>query len=395
VSAYRDVALRMADAVSALLATFTPQQRSAAHWEFPSDDERRQWFYAPTDHGGLTLAEMRPVQQRLTMKLLATGLSEAAYVTASTIMGLENVLDRTEGFRVEYGFERGRDPARYYLRIFGTPGADNWSWRFGGHHISIHHTVVGGELRAFTPCFFGADPARSPLLGAQMLRPLAACEDLAFELLHSLSDEQKSVALLSPVPPLDLVGANRALLAEGDGPKRLNHIWRNEFTGELHDMFERFQDAEEAKIGLTAQHVDALRYTKLPRGLAAAAMNASQQEMLRALLTVYVNRLPEAIADQELAKVSGDAFEHLHLAWAGGDDPKRPHYYRIHGQRLLVEYDNTARQVNHVHTVWRDPVNDFGMDALSAHHKHDHDGHGHAHDHSDGRDHGHTHDHKH
>lgn len=26
----------------------------------------------------------------------------------------------------------------------------------------------------------------------------------------------------------------------------------------------------------------------------------------------------------------------------------------------LAEYDNTQRDVNHVHTVWRDPENDFG-----------------------------------
>jgi hypothetical protein len=25
------------------------------------------------------------------------------------------------------------------------------------------------------------------------------------------------------------------------------------------------------------------------------------------------------------------------------------------------------RDANHVHTVWRDPVGDFGMDALGAH----------------------------
>ena len=149
---------------------------------------------------------MRPAQQRLAMRLLATGLSRAGYVTAATIMGLENVLDELEGWRASFGHARGRDPARYYLRVFGTPGADTWSWRFGGHHVSVHHTLVGGELRAFTPCFLGADPASSPLLGPHRLRPLAACTDLAFELLRSLSDEQRPVAVLSPVPPVDLAG---------------------------------------------------------------------------------------------------------------------------------------------------------------------------------------------
>ena len=366
------IAARMAEAAQALLDKLSVDQRRAAQWAFPSDEERRLWFYTPTDHGGLTVGEMSPVQQQLTMRLLATGLSRAGFVTASTIMGLENVLDELEEWRTSYGFDRGRDPTRYYLRVFGTPGADIWSWRFGGHHISIHHTVVAGEVRAFTPCFFGADPASSPLLGPHLLRPLAGSEDLAFELLRSLSEEQRSVAVLSPVPPLDLVGANRTVLSEGDEPKRLTKIWRNEFTGELQDMLERYQDAEEAKVGLTQTHVDALRFTTAPKGLAAAAMSASQHELLRALLNTYVRRLPDHIADAEMAKITGTSFPNLHLAWAGSKEPGRPHYYRIQGHRLLVEYDNTTRDANHVHTVWRDPVADFGTDALRAHHRHNH-----------------------
>jgi hypothetical protein len=47
---------------------------------------------------------------------------------------------------------------------------------------------------------------------------------------------------------------------------------------------------------------------------------------------------------------------------------------------LLAEYDNTQRGANHVHTVWRDPRHDFGVDVLSAHYEHGH-GHGHAHEH--------------
>ena len=371
-STTHSIAARMAEIAQALLDTLSADQRRVTQWDFPSDEERRLWFYAPTDHGGLTVGEMSPTQQRLAMRLLATGLSRAGFVTASTIMGLENVLDELEGWRVSYGFDRGRDPARYYLRVFGTPGADTWSWRFAGHHISIHHTVIAGEVRAFTPCFFGADPASSPLLGPHLLRPLAACEDLAFELLRSLSDEQESVAVLSPVPPVDLVGANRTVLSEGDGPKRLATIWRNEFTGELHEMLERVQDAEEAKIGLTPAHVDALRFTTAPKGLAAVAMSASQHEILRALLDVYVRRLPDQIADGEMAKITGASFPALHFAWAGSKESGRPHYYRIQGHRLLVEYDNTARDGNHMHTVWRDPVADFGTDALSAHRRHDH-----------------------
>ena len=120
-----------------------------------------------------------------------------------------------------------------------------------------------------------------------------------------MSDEQRAVAVLSPVPPVDLVGANRTVLSEGDGPLRLAKVWRNELSGELLDVFERFQDAEEAKVGLTRAHIDALRFTTVPKGLAAVAMTPSQHELLRALLDTYLGRLPDEIAEREMTKLTG------------------------------------------------------------------------------------------
>jgi hypothetical protein len=371
-SAERDVVARMAEAASGWLDSLSEEQRPVAAWGFPSDEERLRWFYTPTDHGGLTLGAMRPAQQQRAMRLLATGLSRAGYVTAATIMGLENVLDELEAWRTSFGHERGRDPGRYYVRVFGTPGADRWSWRFGGHHVSVNHTILEGGLRAFTPCFLGADPATSPLLGPHQLRPLGASTDLAFDLLRSLTEEQRAVAVLSPVPPIDLVGANRAVLEDGDGPLPLTQVWRDEATGELRDRLVQMQETEVAKVGLTPAHVDAVRFTTRPKGLAAASMSAGQHEILKALLDTYVGRMPDEVADRERAKVTGPSFEALHLAWAGSQDPGRGHYYRIQGPRLLIEYDNTTRDANHVHTVWRDPVGDFGMDALGAHHRRAH-----------------------
>ena len=43
------------------------------------------------------------------------------------------------------------------------------------------------------------------------------------------------------------------------------------------------------------------------------------------------------------------------------------HYYRLQGPRLLIEWDNTQRNVNHAHAAWRDPEADFGLDVLAAH----------------------------
>jgi hypothetical protein len=63
----------------------------------------------------------------------------------------------------------------------------------------------------------------------------------------------------------------------------------------------------------------------------------------------------------------------LHFAWAGSTSVDQPHYFRIQGPVTLVEFDNAEDNANHVHSVWRDPVNDFGADLLIQHHlEHDH-----------------------
>lgn len=356
----------MMDAALALLETLDADQLAVAQWPFPSDDERERWFYTPTDHGGLTLHGLSPAQHRLVMRLIDSGLSRAGYVTASTIMGLENVLDQLEGWGAHWNFPRGRDPQRYFLRVFGDPRSDAWGWRIGGHHISLHFTVINGEVASGTPCFLGADPASSPLLGGALLRPLAACEDLARELLASLDDAQRDVAIVSDVPPVDLVGANRPHVSDGDVPLRLGKVWRDEFTGELKDLVESIQDAEEAKIGLSAAHIERVSYTTTPKGLSASMMDPGQQGLLAALIDTYTLRLRDDISEAASARVR-EHFQQIHFAWAGSTTVGLPHYYRIQGPRLLAEYDNTTRDGNHVHTVWRDPVNDFGADELARH----------------------------
>ncbi len=364
-----DAASRMAAAAARFLESLDEEQRALAQWPFPSDQERRLWYYTPTDHGGLPLGAMRPAQQRLALQLVAAGLSRAGYVTAATIIGLENVLDELEGWRVDWNRERGRDPGLYYLRVFGDPrGNAAWSWRFGGHHVSVQHLVVEGKVKASTPLFLGADPASSPLLGPMPLRPLGGVEDLARELVNGLDRADRRRAIISPVAPVDLVGANRSRLAPGDLPLPLSDVWRVPFEGALAEQVRHLQQRAESEAGLTAEHLDAVRLAEEPKGLPAEAMSATQRQLLRQLLDLYIRRIPDDLADVEARKYEGEGLGGLWFAWAGGTNRGDAHYYRIQGRRLLVEYDNTQRGANHVHSVWRDLANDFGEDVLRHHH---------------------------
>ena len=372
-AAAREVAARMAAAAAGWLDTLDPAQRAAATGNAPSadaesDTERRHWFYTPTDHGGLPLGDQRPAQQRRALRLVATGLSNAGYVTVATIIGLDNVLDHVEGWSMDWGRERGRDPGLYYLRVFGEPGSSApWGWRFGGHHVSLNNLVVNGVVRATTPCFLGADPATSPLLGPAPLRPLGGAEDLARELVRSLDPGRAGRAVLLDRAPADIVGGNRPRLADGDQMMYLRDLWRRPFTDPV--LAERIAqiDADgERATGYDADDFRKVALTTAPKGLPASDLDSEQRDLLLALLATYLGRIPDSLSP--LADYKDEAvLDHVHVAWAGPTEPGQPVYYRLQGPHLVIEYDNTQRHANHAHSVWRDPADDFGYDVLGAH----------------------------
>jgi hypothetical protein len=314
----RPVLERMAEAAADWLASLQPAQRDKAGYPFPATGERTRWYYTPNERGGLPLAEMDPVQQRLAHRLVASGLSEGGYAAASTIMGLENVLDAREGWRRSYSGRampnRGRDPQLYFVSVFGDPGAGSWGWRVGGHHVALNYTVLPGEGVSASPLFLGANPASTRLVGPVVLRPLGAEEDLGRQLLDSLAADQRATTVLSPEAPDDILQTNRPVVEAGP-----------------------------------------------PEGLSAARMLPQQRELLAALLRQYLGRLPGPVAAVVAERFAGDGLEAVHFAWAGGPEPGQPHYYRVQGPRLLIEYDNVQNGVNHVHSVWRDPEGDFGQ----------------------------------
>ncbi len=375
-AARRDIAVRMANAANTFLSSLESNQTPVAAWPFHDTDERERWYYTPTDHGGLALSAMTPPQQRHAHRLVASGLSRSGYVTVASIIGLENVLDELENFTATQNRERGRDPGLYYTRIFGAPGSDEpWSWRFGGHHVSIHHTIIGGEVFASTPNFLGASPANSPLLGPHLLRPLVGAEDLGRELARSLDDTQQELAIVAPVAPLDIVSGNRPHfgLGAGDLPRHLHEIFRDDFSGPHGDGLRLRQAANEHKAGLTPEHLESVRLTTTGRGISAHLLGASQRDNLRAILDTYVRRVPDALADEEAEKyATDDALDGLTFMWAGSTEPGNAHYYRVQGSRLLAEYDNSQNGANHIHTVWRNPHRDFGIDVLGAHYESSH-----------------------
>jgi hypothetical protein len=58
--------------------------------------------------------------------------------------------------------------------------------------------------------------------------------------------------------------------------------------------------------------------------------------------------------------------ENVRFAWAGAADRSQPHAYRVQGPTFLIEFNNTQNGANHIHSVWRNMLGDFGNPAGAA-----------------------------
>lgn len=310
----------MAEAAHNFLASLTPEQKAKAVFEL-KDEERFNFHFIPRDRKGLPLKEMTTTQRHLAYALLSSAMSQRGFMKATTIMSLEEILRD-----LEQGKGPARDPERYFVTIFGDPGPKaTWGWRVEGHHLSLNFTLVDGKAVAVTPSFFGSNPGEVREGPRQGLRVLAAEEDLARQLVKSLTGEQKKVAIVSETAPKDII------TAADRKAKRLE-----------------------------------------PLGLSAAKMTKTQTELLWQIVGEYVYRYRPELADEDLKKMEKSGAEKIHFAWAGGVELKEGHYYRIQGPTFLMEYDNTQNNANHVHAVWRDLENDFGEDLLRKHYEQHH-----------------------
>ena len=308
------VAARMRVAAEQLLAALPEPAREKVARPF-DDRDRTDWHYTPRSRNGVALKELDRAGRDAVHALLREALSAAGYRKVVNVVELELVLREIEAFGLM------RDPERYHLTIYGTPGRTAaWGWRFEGHHVSLNFTLAGDRTVVDTPSFLGANPAtvgRGPRAGE---RVLAAEEDEARALLALLTDAQRRTAVFDTRTFGDIVTTNAA-------------------------------------------KVDPLS----PVGLAAADMSDAQRAQLEKLVEVYARTFEPALAEARMARVRDGGFGNVRFGWAGSTQRGRPHYYRVQGPLFLIEYDASQNDGNHVHTVWRDFDGDFGRDLLRQH----------------------------
>lgn len=310
------LAHEMADAAKNFIRSLGRSQREVAILDF-NDPYRVQWDFLPVamiSRKGVALTTLSDRQKRLAYELLETSVSKSGNEKLRDIIDLERVLLELTGSDI-------RIPELYHVMIYGEPSDEgNWGWRFEGHHISLHFTIVDGQKVALVPRFLGANPAHVKEGDREGLRVLGEEEDLARELMKSFDERQRPMAHFQSIAYPEIV-TNRA-----------------------------------TEVGPLA-----------PVGIRASRMHPFQKALLEKLIYTYAATMPLELAKERLQKIHEAGFDEIRFGWAGGIELGEPHYYRIQGPTFLIEYDNVQNNANHTHTVWRDFDGDFGRDILKEH----------------------------
>jgi hypothetical protein len=312
-------------AANQFIATLTPQLKSQALFAI-HDEERFNMNFVPTIRKGPTFRDFDASQKAAALNLLKVSLSNVGYMKATQIMELEKILRVIEGEASLSDGTPRRDPLNYHFCIFGSPSPTSpWMWRFEGHHVSFNFACQDGKIVSSTPAFMGSNPAivkSGDQKGKQVLKQEMV---LGFELVNSLTAEQLKQARISDSAPAEII------------------------TG-------------------TSRKVSELT----PTGISYRILDDKQRKIFDRLLQIYVNNYELGFSKTLMDKIEKSGIENLTFAWAGSLKRGEGEYYRIQGPMLLIEYDNTQNNGNHVHTVVRDLTNDFAEDILREHYNNHH-----------------------
>jgi hypothetical protein len=305
---------RIVTAAQAVLASLDATGKATVQFPFDGPQKTR-WSNLPSpmfERRGLRLGDLSATQRAAVMNLLGAALSRSGYEKVVNIMRGDEVLRTAGGGRGRAG-RAGGGPAfgeaEYYLAFLGTPSATApWMLQFGGHHLAINLTMAGAQA-TMAPSLPAAQPASYTFEG-RTVRPLGQENDKAFALITALDATRRNQAIL-PYRVSDLV------------------------LGPTED-------------GKTIQ----------PEGIRASALTNAQQTMLMDIVREWAGIMTDAFAEPRMSELRARLSD-TYFAWSGPTTNGSAAYFRIQGPTLVIEYAPQG-SVDHIHTIYRDPTNDYG-----------------------------------
>ncbi|ASJ90940.1 DUF3500 domain-containing protein [Porphyrobacter sp. CACIAM 03H1] len=333
----------MRAATVAFLASLDDDARIAVQASLADNARRTAWSNLPASfvpRSGVSVAQMNAAQRQALHAMLAAAFSSQGYLKTITSMWHEDVLHemtlaaaarlpdgdprKAQGLALALNF----DSEKFFVTVFGDPAGKDWGWMMTGHHYAANFTVADGKI-AFTPLFLGANPQTVPdgrFAGWRLLQHEA---DRAFALVGALTPAQRrQVVVADAVDGSVFAGKGRQDLA------------------------------------------------RVPQGIPASALDTVQRQLLTALIDEYLGDASDEAAARQRAAIAADGPDKLYFSWWGPtDDPKARYMFRVQGPSIIIDYVREASPdggFNHVHSIARDPSNDYGARWLEQHYQEAH-----------------------
>jgi len=306
-----DTTPKIVAAAQAFLATLNDAQRSKVQFDFNNNTQRAKWSNFPTgifQRAGLRWGDLNQAQRDAVMTMLKVSLSDKGYQQVIDVMTGDEVLKSTDG-----GGNLVFGQNEYYVSILGAPSATApWMWQFGGHHFALNATIVGGNV-TLAPSLTGGQPVKYTI-GGKAVQTVVAETEKSFQLINALNAEQQKKAIIGS-RVIDLV------LGPGQDGKKIN-----------------------------------------PQGIKASELSADQQNLLLELLNTRVGLLNDEDAALKMAEIR-TGLNDTYFAWSGPTAVGSASYFRIQGPTVIMEYSPQSMggdATNHIHSMYRDPQNDYG-----------------------------------
>ncbi len=303
---------QIAAAAKTFLGTLAVAQRGKVLFDFKDEAQRKRWSNLPSgifQRQGLRMGDLSPAQRDAAMAILAAALSPRGYEKILQIVKADEELKNSDGGGGRPNF--GAD--EYYIALLGQPSeTEPWMIQFGGHHLGLNITFVG-EQTTIAPSHTGAQPAHYQFEG-KTVRPLGGEVDKPFDLLSSLDESQRKKAILG-VQMRDLVL----------GPGRDGQMIQ-------------------------------------PEGIKGSDLTDKQRDKLLDLASEWTGIMSEPSAAAKMEEMKKNIAE-TWFAWSGPTEKGAAAYFRIQGPTVFIEYAPQrlgGDPTNHIHTIYRDPTNDYG-----------------------------------
>lgn len=313
-----------AEAAQAFLATLSDEQREQVTYDYDDETKTTSWSNFPVtfvDRAGVNLADLSDEQRAAAMKVLEALLSDEGYATVTGIMGGDEYLHEKSSSTEE-------SLGQYYIAFFGDPSDSSaWEIQFGGHHLGINATLDGAaDEITFAPTHLGIQPAVYTDSDGNEVQPFDGIYTTAFAFYDSLTDEQKA-ALYQGSTVANMVCAPGSTC---DYP-----------TG---------------------------------TGISGADLTDEQKKLLLDVIANWVGLSDEETTSEALAEIEA-TLDETYINWSGATAYDMTQgdgiYFQISGPDVYIEFAAqqgsagadvegvTTSGWGHVHTIYRDPGNDY------------------------------------